>query len=71
MITWIASYPKSGNTWIRSIISSLIYTKDGHFEFEDLKNIPQFPQKKFFDSFTNEFGNIHEIKKYWILSETQ
>ena len=25
MIIWLASYPKSGNTWLRSIISSLIY----------------------------------------------
>lgn len=69
MIVWIASYPKSGNTWVRSIISSLIYTENGHFKFEDLKNIPQFPQKKYFDSFTNEFGNIHEIKKYWVLAQ--
>ena len=31
MIIWLASYPKSGNTWLRSIICSLLYTKDGRF----------------------------------------
>ena len=32
-IFWIASYPKSGNTWIRSIIAGLFYTNDGIFDF--------------------------------------
>ena len=69
MIIWIASYPKSGNTWIRSIISSLIYSDDGLFDFSYIKKIKQFPQKKFFQEFTNDFNNIHEIKKYWILAQ--
>ena len=34
MIIWIASYPKSGNTWVRSIITSLLYSDDGIFNFE-------------------------------------
>ena len=41
MIVWIASYPKSGNTWVRSIISSLIYTENGHFKYEDLLKNPE------------------------------
>ena len=69
MIIWIASYPKSGNTWVRSIISSLIYTNDGNFDFSYIKNIRQFPQKPFFNEFTNDLNNIHEIKKYWILAQ--
>ena len=36
MIIWLASYPKSGNTWLRSIVSALIYTKDGLFNFNVL-----------------------------------
>ena len=43
MIIWIASYPKSGNTWIRAMLSSFMYSKDGKFSFELLKKIPQFP----------------------------
>ena len=69
MIIWIASYPKSGNTWVRSIISSLIYSDDGNFDFDLLKKIQQFPNKKYFENFTNDFNNINEIKKYWIESQ--
>ena len=69
MIIWIASYPKSGNTWVRSIISSLIYSNDGNFDFDLLKKIQQFPNKKYFENFTNDFHNINEIKKYWIESQ--
>ena len=33
-ILWIASYPKSGNTWMRAIISSLFFSNNGKFSFE-------------------------------------
>ena len=33
MIIWIASYPKSGNTWMRTIVSSLLHSDDGVFDF--------------------------------------
>ena len=69
MIIWLASYPKSGNTWLRSIVSALIYTKDGLFNFNLLKKIQQFPTQKYFKDFTNDFTNIHEIKKYWIAAQ--
>ena len=45
MIIWIASYPKSGNTWIRSLLSSYLFSKDGKFSFKLLKNIEQFSSK--------------------------
>ena len=32
-IFWICSYPKSGNTWMRSIISSLFFSNDGKFNY--------------------------------------
>ena len=38
MIFWIASYPKSGNTWLRTLISSYYYSKDGVFN-ENLINV--------------------------------
>jgi len=69
MIIWVASYPKSGNTWVRSIISSLIYTKDGIFDFPSIKKIDQYPQRRFLEHFTQDYNNIHEIKKYWITSQ--
>ena len=69
MIIWVASYPKSGNTWVRSIISSLIYTKDGIFDFTSIKKIDQYPQRRFLEYFTQDYNNIHEIKKHWITSQ--
>mgnify|MGYP001254826373 FL=1 len=71
MIIWLASYPKSGNTWLRSIISSLVYTEDGLFSFKLLNKIPQFPSQKYFKEFTNDFTNIHEIKKLWIAAQNK
>jgi len=41
MIIWLASYPKSGNTLLRSILSSYIFSNDGELKFKDLyKNKP-------------------------------
>ena len=42
MIIWCASYPKSGNTWVRAIITSLLYSQDGIFNFNMLKNVDLF-----------------------------
>ena len=47
MIIWIASYPKSGNTYIRSFIASYYFSKKGKFDFDLLFNILQFPSLKF------------------------
>ena len=43
MIIWIASYPKSGNTWVRSFLSAYYFSADGKFNFELLKKIT-FPK---------------------------
>ena len=69
MIIWLASYPKSGNTWVRAIVSSLIYSDDGIFKFSLLKKIDQFPEKKYFKDFVKDFGNFNLIKQNWILAQ--
>ena len=69
MIIWLASYPKSGNTWVRSIISSLIYSSDGIFNFKLLRKIDQFHEKKYLKDFVNDFGNFELIKKNWIAAQ--
>ena len=51
MIFWIASYPKSGNTWLRTLISSYYYSKDGVYNQKLIQNIGQFPEKKQFIGF--------------------
>ena len=71
MIIWLASYPKSGNTWMRTMISSLLYTDDGVFDFSLLKKIDQFPEKKFFKNFVKDFSDFDNIKKNWIVAQDQ
>ena len=51
MIFWIASYPKSGNTWLRTLISAYYYSNDGIFKDSLLRQIDQFPTKRYFKSF--------------------
>ena len=43
-IFWIASYPKSGNTLVRSILSSLFFSDNGIFNFDLLKKIVSFEE---------------------------
>ena len=54
MIFWIASYPKSGNTWLRALISTYFYSKDGTFNDNLLTNIDQFPTKQYFKNFDHD-----------------
>jgi hypothetical protein len=69
MIFWIASYPKSGNTWLRILLASYFYTKDGIYDEIVLKNIDQFPQKKFFDSFNFDQNIPTDTIKFWIKAQ--
>ena len=66
MIIWLASYPKSGNTWVRSLLSAYYYSKNGNFNFELLKNIDVYPQQKYFDVKIDKPG---EINSYWDISQ--
>ena len=69
MIIWLSSYPKSGNTWIRTFISSIIFSKDGISNFNNLEKIPQYPMRRHFHNLVENFQNINEIKKNWIISQ--
>ena len=50
MIVWLASYPKSGNTWLRALLSSYFYSNDGKYNESLLKQIDQFPVRKYFEN---------------------
>ena len=71
MIIWIASYPKSGNTWVRSLLSTYLYTEDGIFNFNLLKKILKFPSKKYLEFFTEDFSDIKKISEYWIAAQNR
>jgi len=69
MIIWIASYPKSGNTWVRSLLSAYLYSEDGNFNFNLLKKILKFPSKKYLEYFIKDFSNIKKVSEYWITAQ--
>ena len=48
MIIWIASYPKSGNTWIRSFLTAYYFCENGIFDINKLSLIEDYPNKQFF-----------------------
>ena len=69
MIIWLASYPKSGNTWMRTMLSCLLYSDDGEFNFKLIRKIGQFPDKIFFKDLVKDFADFNEIKKKWIIAQ--
>ena len=62
MIIWIASYPKSGNTWVRAFLTSYYFTNDGIFDPKNLKQIPDYPNKQIIGKQTLPENTIH---LYW------
>jgi hypothetical protein len=71
MIIWIASYPKSGNTLIRAILTSLIFSEDGIVNFKNLHRISNFSNGFFFKKFISSYENILETSKYWIKAQEE
>ena len=69
MILWIASYPKSGNTWLRALLSSYYFSEDGIFNQKYLKMIDQFPQKSYFKSFNYDPKIVTDTSKFWIKAQ--
>tara|TARA_B100002051_G_scaffold272018_1_gene307866 strand:+ start:608 stop:1456 length:849 start_codon:yes stop_codon:yes gene_type:complete len=70
MIIWLSSYPKNGNTWLRSLVSAYYYTKDGFFLSDNQLNfIPQFPVKKYFEGFNYNLTLPGDTSKYWIAAQ--
>ena len=69
MIFWIASYPKSGNTWLKALISSYYYSKDGIFSEILINNIGQFPEKKHFEEFNYDSKIITDTSRFWLKAQ--
>jgi len=67
MIIWLASYPKSGNTWVRIFLNSL-FSKVNETNINEIK-ITQFPQRKDLEGFTNNIDDLQEFVKYTLTSQ--
>ena len=66
MIVWIASYPKSGNTYVRSFLSAYYFSENGEFNFDLLKHIKQFPNVEFFE---NPLDSVDSASENWIAAQ--
>ena len=69
MIVWLASYPKSGNTWVRSFISSLIFTNNGDADFNAMQKISQYPRRSHFTSLIENLEDLNSLSENWIPSQ--
>ena len=68
MIVWIASFPKSGNTWLRAFLCSYFYmnSESDIFDFDLLKNILRFPSSKLYEDIGVKPKNFEEVAKSWV-----
>ena len=64
MIIWIASYPKSGNTWVRSFLSDYLNKNKTDFNFSILKKVNRFPRKELYDNLKINYNNFFKIVTY-------
>ena len=65
MIIWLASYPKSGNTWVRSFLTNY-FSGSSEFNFNQLDKIERFPTPELMDQLKINFHNLSEIVSNWI-----
>ena len=71
MIIWLASYPKSGNTLLRSMLAAYLFSNDGNYFFGLIKNIKQFPHGGLFMKLGVDIKDHNEtIKNYLRVQET-
>ena len=72
-IIWIASYPKSGNTWLRYFLGNYYFNNKDNFQPEIIKNIKKFHLDKELikSKFHNQdfIKNPYNVSKYWIESQ--
>ena len=69
MIIWLASYPKSGNTWLRFFIISLLIGKKTDLNLSHLKAIINYPHSTHFNDLVSDLLDFTEIAKNWIISQ--
>ena len=69
MIIWLASYPKSGNTWLRFYIISLLMGEKTNLNLNHLRAIINYPHSTQFDSLVSNLFDLEEIAKNWISSQ--
>tara|TARA_A100000164_G_C21877311_1_gene758320 strand:+ start:303 stop:1142 length:840 start_codon:yes stop_codon:yes gene_type:complete len=69
MIIWLASYPKSGNTLLRSILATYFFSEDGIFNFNHLYKIGAFPYLNVFEKIGIDKTDREKIFKNYLLAQ--
>ena len=59
MIVWLASYPKSGNTWVKIFLNSILFSKD-NIDINK-NNIRLFPLRSDFNTLDINVDNVKEF----------
>ena len=68
MIIWLASYPKSGNTWVRLFLEALLFYKNEELNINKT-NIRQFPLRKDFNDLNINIDNVKEFATNCLISQ--
>ena len=71
MILWLASYPKSGNTWVRAFLSNYFLKKTTNI-LDNIYNIENFPREKMFEGIVDKKlieKDQFELFKYFIAAQ--
>ena len=69
MIIWLASYLNSGNDFLKSLLSSYIFSKDGCYNEDLTQNIDEFPNNLLFKKLGVDVDNVDEMNKNYINSQ--
>ena len=70
MIIWIASYPRSGSTWIRALISTYLFSEKENKVFENIKKITNFPNINHFSTQGSSGGPVGLVNVSFIKDVT-
>ena len=69
MIIWLASYPKSGNTWVRLFLDNL-FSKTDAFNINN-NLIDQFPLRNHFEGISSDINNLDEFAKCCLTAQSK
>jgi hypothetical protein len=69
MIIWLASYPKSGNTWIRAFLISLISKNIKENSLQNMSMIRAYPVTNDFKNLLDDFKDFKKIAENWETSQ--
>ena len=65
MIIWLASYPKSGNTWLRAYITSLLSENITENSLENMTSIRAYPLTDDFKNLLDDYKDFKKIAQNW------